>query len=90
MLLVRTLRVPGFAFRNRLHFGAFVALVLYFGLSGQVSQTGLLTLAYAVLGVFLYARDQRPVAKSEIFMRSRMSVPFDARGPLSASTRPHS
>ena len=90
VLLVRTLRVPGFAFRNRLHFGAFVALVLYFGLSGQVSQTGLLTLAYAVLGVFLYARDQRPVAKSEVFMRSRMSVPFDAHGPLSASTRPHS
>jgi len=90
VLLVSTLRVPGFAFRNRLHFGAFVALVLYFGLSGQVSQTGLLTLAYAVLGVFLYARNQRPVAKSEIFMRSRMSVPFDARGPLSASTRPHS
>lgn len=89
-VLVRTLYVRGFAFRNRLHFGSFVALVLYFGLSGQVSQTGLLTLAYAVVGVFLYAGQQRPVAKSEIFRRSTMRVPHDAFLPLSASTRPHS
>lgn len=88
LLLCRTLRVPGFVFRNRLHFGSFIALVLYFLVSGQVSQNGLLTLAYAVLGVFLYARDQRPVAKSDAFTRSRLRVPYDASS-LTDPTRPH-
>lgn len=32
-----------------------MALVLYFGISGQVSQNGLLTLAYAVFGIYFYA-----------------------------------
>jgi len=55
-LLVRALWVPRWKFANPLHLGAWISLVLYFGVSGQVSQNGLLTLAYAVFGIFFYAR----------------------------------
>ncbi len=55
-LLLRALWVPRWAFVNPLHLGAWMALVLYFGISGQVSQNGLLTLAYAVFGIYFYAR----------------------------------
>jgi O-antigen ligase len=68
-VLVRALWVPRFRFANRLHLGAWMALVLYFGISGQFSQTGLLTLAYAVFGIYFYARElvarYRPAADPE-------------------------
>jgi len=56
-VLFLALRVPGFRFANSLHLGSWIALVLYFCISGQVSQNGLLTMAYAVLGCYLYARE---------------------------------
>lgn len=56
-VIVRALWVPRWAFANRLHCGAWIALVLYFAISGQVSQNGLLTMVYAVFGIFLYARE---------------------------------
>jgi len=90
LLVVRALWVPGFAFRTRLHFGTFMALVLYFGLAGQVSQNGLLTLAYAILGVHFYARAQHRVAKSDAFASSRMRLSIEALSPLAATTRSHS
>lgn len=90
LLLARALWVPGFAFRSRLHFGTFLSLALYFGLSGQVSQSGLLTLAWAILGVHLHARARRPVAESDAFASSRMPLRLDALGPLAATTRNHS
>ncbi len=55
-LLLRALWVPRWSFANPLQLGAWMALVLYFGISGQVSQNGLLTLAYAVFGIYFYAR----------------------------------
>ena len=58
-VLCRALWVRHFAFANRLHLGTWIALVLYFGVSGQFSQTGLLTLAYAVLGIYFYACEFR-------------------------------
>ncbi|MEO8752290.1 MAG: O-antigen ligase family protein [Casimicrobiaceae bacterium] len=58
-VLCRALWVTRFAFANRLHLGTWIALVLYFGVSGQFSQTGLLTLAYGVLGIYFYAREFR-------------------------------
>ncbi|MFO1413400.1 MAG: O-antigen ligase family protein [Burkholderiales bacterium] len=54
-LVARALYVPGWEFGNRLHLGTWIALVLYFGVSGQFSQTGLLTLVYAVFGLYFYA-----------------------------------
>jgi hypothetical protein len=66
-LLVRALWVRRWAFANPLHLGAWMSLVLYFGISGQVSQTGLLTLVYAVFGIYFYARglgaDVAPVTR---------------------------
>lgn len=56
-VLCRALWVRRFEFANRLHLGAWIALVLYFGVSGQFSQTGLLTLVYAVFGIYFYARE---------------------------------
>ena len=56
-VLVRALWVPGWSFANPLHLGAWIALVLYFAISGQVSQTGLLTMVYAVFGIYFYARE---------------------------------
>ncbi|MEO8506767.1 MAG: hypothetical protein ABI593_03975, partial [Betaproteobacteria bacterium] len=55
LLLGRALWVRRLAFADSLHLGAWIALVLYFGMSGQVSQNGLLTMTYAVLGIFFYA-----------------------------------
>ena len=55
-LLVYGLWIPRWKFANPLQLGAWMALVLYFGISGQVSQNGLLTLAYAVFGIYFYAR----------------------------------
>ena len=55
-ILVRALWVPGWRFANPLHAGAWMALAMYFALSGQVSQTGLLTMVYAVFGIYFYAR----------------------------------
>ncbi len=57
LVLVRALWTPRWAFASRLHLGAWTALVLYFGVSGQFSQTGLLTMAYAVFGIYFYARE---------------------------------
>jgi hypothetical protein len=48
--------VPGWRFANPLHLGAWIALVMYFTVSGQVSQNGLLTMVYAVFGIYFYAR----------------------------------
>lgn len=90
LLMVRALWIPGFAFGTRLRFGTFLSLVLYFGLSGQVSQNGLLTLVYAILGVHFYARTQRRVAKSGAFATSRMRFSLDALSPLAPTTRSHS
>jgi O-antigen ligase len=56
-VLIRALWVPGWSFANPLHLGAWIALVLYFAISGQVSQTGLLTMVYAVFGLYFYARE---------------------------------
>lgn len=56
-VLCKALWTPRWEFTNRLHLGAWIALVLYFGISGQFSQTGLLTMAYAVFGVYFYARE---------------------------------
>jgi O-antigen ligase len=56
-VLVRALWVPRWSFANPLHLGAWIALVLYFAISGQVSQTGLLTMVYAVFGIYFYARE---------------------------------
>lgn len=60
MLIGRALWVRRWEFANRLHLGAWIALVLYFGVSGQFSQTGLLTLVYAVFGIYLYAAELTP------------------------------
>ncbi len=57
-LVVRALWVKRWQFANSLHLGAWIALVMYFTVSGQVSQTGLLTLVYAVFGIYFYAREQ--------------------------------
>ena len=56
LVLVRALWVGGWAFANPLHLGSWLALVLYFLVSGQFSQSGLLTMTYAVLGIFFYSR----------------------------------
>ncbi len=69
-LVVRALWVRRWAFANPLHLGAWMALVLYFGVSGQVSQTGLLTLAYAVFGIYFYARGLRADATPVTRMRT--------------------
>jgi O-antigen ligase len=55
LVLGRALWVRRLAFADSLHLGAWIALILYFGVSGQVSQNGLLTMTYAVLGIFFYA-----------------------------------
>ena len=55
-VLVRALWVPRWSFTNPLHLGAWIALVLYYAISGQVSQTGLLTMVYAVFGIYFYAQ----------------------------------
>lgn len=57
LVIVAALWVPGWRFANSLHLGAWIALVLYFAISGQVSQTGLLTMVYAVFGIYFYARE---------------------------------
>lgn len=69
-LLLRALWVRRRAFANPLHLGAWMSLVLYFGISGQVSQTGLLTLAYAVFGIYFYARGLRADAAPVTRMRT--------------------
>jgi hypothetical protein len=56
-VVVRVLWVRRFEFRNHLHLGAWIALVLYFSISGQVSQSGLLTMVYAIAGCYFYARE---------------------------------
>ncbi|MCC6196237.1 MAG: O-antigen ligase family protein [Burkholderiales bacterium] len=56
-VLCRALWVPRRKFANRLHLGAWMALVLYFVVSAQLSQSGLLTMVYAVFGIYFYARD---------------------------------
>jgi len=56
LVLVRALWVGGWAFANPLHLGSWLALVLYFLVSGRFSQSGLLTMTYAVLGNFFYSR----------------------------------
>ncbi len=68
-LLMRSLWVPRWEFANPLHLGAWMSLVLYFGISGQVSQSGLLTMAYAVFGIYFYARSLRPDAAPVTRMR---------------------
>jgi O-antigen ligase len=84
-VLVRTLWTPRWAFGSRLHLGAWTALVLYFGVSGQFSQTGLLTLVYAVLGIYLYARE---LVSPERMPRSR-DEPRSRAHPLDfESTQP--
>ena len=88
LVLLRALWTPGFAFRNPLHLGTWIALVLYFGVSGQVSQNGLLTLVYAVFGVYFYARDLPAVAKWAVLTRSVRDVPPEAIAPLTTVTRP--
>jgi len=57
-LVIRALWVTRWQFANSLHLGAWIALVMYFTVSGQVSQTGLLTLVYAVFGIYFHAREQ--------------------------------
>ncbi len=57
LVIVAALWVPGWRFANSLHLGAWIALALYFAISGQVSQTGLLTMVYAVFGIYFYARE---------------------------------
>lgn len=59
-LVVRALWVRRFRFANPAHLGAWIGLVLYFAISGQVSQTGLLTLVYAVFGIYFYAAESPP------------------------------
>jgi O-antigen ligase len=59
-VLVRALWVPRWKFADRLHLGAWIALILYFAISGQFSQSGLLTMAYAVLGICFHARERMP------------------------------
>ena len=56
-ILAWALWVRRWAFANRTHLGAWMALVLYFAVSAQVSQNGLLTLVYAVFGIYFYARE---------------------------------
>ena len=56
-VLIRALWVRRWSFANPLHLGAWIALVLYYAISGQVSQTGLLTMVYAVFGIYFYARE---------------------------------
>lgn len=60
LLIGRALWVRRWEFANRLQLGAWIALVLYFGVSGQFSQTGLLTLVYAVFGIYFYAAELTP------------------------------
>lgn len=55
-ILVRSLWIRHGRFVNALHAGTWCALVLYFAVSGTLSQTGLLTLVYAVFGLYWYAR----------------------------------
>lgn len=68
-LIARALWVRRWEFANRLHLGAWIALVLYFGVSGQFSQTGLLTLVYAVFGLYFYAAELAPQrgASSDVY-----------------------
>lgn len=56
-ILAWALWVRRWAFANRTHLGAWMALVLYYAISAQVSQNGLLTLVYAVFGIYFYARE---------------------------------
>ena len=56
-VVIRALWVRRWAFANPLHLGAWIALVLYYAISGQVSQTGLLTMVYAVFGIYFYSRE---------------------------------
>jgi O-antigen ligase len=60
LVVVRALYVPRWAFANRLHMGSWIALVLYFAASGQFSQTGLLTMVYALFGIYFYAAGLAP------------------------------
>jgi O-antigen ligase len=87
-ILVRALWVPGWTFRNPVQFGAWIALVMYFALSGQVSQNGLLTMVYAVAGIYFRARELPRVAESTAFIPARRPPPIDSRAPLSSNTRP--
>lgn len=68
-LVARALWVPRWEFANRLQLGAWIALVLYFTVSGQFSQTSLLTLVYAVFGLYFYAAELEPrrTAAADVF-----------------------
>jgi hypothetical protein len=57
LVVVRALWVSRWRFANPLQLGAWMALVMYFAISGQVSQNGLLTMVYAVFGIYFYARE---------------------------------
>jgi O-antigen ligase len=65
-VVVRALAVARWRFGNRLHLGAWIALVLYFGVSGQFSQTILLTMVYAVFGIYFYARELTVTARTHV------------------------
>jgi O-antigen ligase len=68
-VVARALWVRRWEFGNRLKLGAWIALVLYFTVSGQFSQTGLLTMVYAVFGIYFYASELRPqkTAAAEVY-----------------------
>ncbi len=78
-VLLRALTVPRWEFANRVHMGAWMALVLYFAVSGQFSQTGLLTMAYAMFGIFFRAAElagsDEPTAKAEARVPSHGASP---------------
>jgi len=88
LIVVRALWVPAGRFANATHFGAWMALVLYFALSGQVSQNGHLTMVYAVAGLYFRARELPRMAQSRVFTRADRDLPFASRAPLSSNTRP--
>jgi O-antigen ligase len=75
-ILCKALWVRRWEFSNRLHLGAWIALVLYFGVSGQFSQTGLLTMAYAVFGIYFYAREL--TRTSQLKSNAATLVPADS------------
>ena len=73
-VLIRALWVPRWSFANPLHLGAWIALVLYYAISGQVSQTALLTMVYAVFGIYFYAREI-PASATSRTAAQRSAVP---------------
>ncbi len=57
ILLVFYLRSTVLISKNAILSGAWVSLILYYGISGQFSQNILLTLVFAVWGIYLYAQE---------------------------------